>query len=54
MLRFLGPFKKYVHSDGGGEEVLQKRAKTYKGREGLLRVYVSQYFFKGVFSHLNC
>ena len=39
---------------GAGEEVLQKRAKTCKGREGLLRVYVSQYFFKGVFSHLNC
>ena len=54
--QILGPFKKYVRSDGGGERGYSKNVrKRTRGRGGgLPRVYVSLHFFKGVFSRLNC
>ena len=53
MLQFLRTFKKYVFFDGGDRGYSRNvRKRTRVG--GLPRVYVSLYFFKGVFSHLSC
>ena len=54
MLKLLGPFKKYVRSDGGGETGYSTNVRKHTTGGSLPRVYVSLYFFKGVFSHLNC
>ena len=54
MLKFLGSFEKYVRSDGGRERGTPKICENVQEEWGLPRLYVSQYFFKGVFSHLNC
>ena len=54
MLNLLGPFKKYVRSDEGGETRYSTNVRKRTTGGSLPRVYVSLYFFKGVFSHLNC
>ena len=54
MLKFLGPFKKYVRSDGGGEMGYSTNVRKRTRGGSFPRVHVSLYFFKGVFSNLNC
>ena len=54
MLNLLGPFKKYVRSDEGGETGYSTNVRKRTTGGSLPRVYVSLYYFKGVFSHLNC
>ena len=54
MLKFLGPFKKYVPSDGEGERGYSTNVRKRTRGGNLPRVHVSLYFLKGVFSHLNC
>ena len=54
MLKFLGPFKRYVRSDGGRERGYSTNVRKRTRGGGLPRVYVRLYFFKVVFLQLNC
>ena len=64
MLKFLGPFEKYIRSDEGdplspsSERMYfsnsPKTCKNVQGEGRLSKVYVNLCSFNGVFSHLNC
>ena len=53
MVKFLGPFKKCICSDGGERgysKIVQKRTRGGSSSKSMCKPI----FFKKVFSHLNC